>query len=127
MFILKQKFSFEASHQLLHHQGKCARVHGHSWQGEILVSAAAVKPFGPDKNMVMDFRDLRSDLDTIVHEKLDHHHLNDTLMTDSPTCEFVAEWLYNHLQQVFKEGGIVKLLSVQIMETCSSGVVYARD
>ena len=127
MFILKQKFSFEASHQLLHHGGKCARVHGHSWQGEILVSAKTVKPFGEDKNMVMDFRELRKTLDTIVYEKLDHQHLNDTLMTDSPTCELVAEWLYDHLQPVFNASGIVKLLSVQIMETCSSGVIYARD
>ena len=127
MFILKQKFSFEASHQLLHHQGKCARVHGHSWSGEILVSAATVKPYGPDKNMVIDFRDLRSLLDKIIHEKLDHHHLNDTLMTDSPTCEYVAEWLYSELKPLIVTLGLVRLVSVMVMETESSGVVYARD
>ena len=91
------------------------------------MSAATIRPFGPDKNMVMDFRDLKSGLDKIIHDKLDHHHLNDTLMTDSPTCEYVAEWLFDRLHEIFFTEGVVKLISVQIMETCSSGVVYARD
>ena len=77
--------------------------------------------------MVMDFRDLKPAMEKILHDYLDHHHLNDTLKTDSPTCEFVAVWLFNRLHEIFFAEGVVKLISVQIMETCSSGVVYARD
>jgi len=112
---LTKKFKFEASHQLMHHDGKCARLHGHSWNGEIMVEDFALAQTGPKKNMVMDFGDMKAPLKLLVKKYLDHWHLNDTLKTEMPTSEFVAQWIYDKLKP-----DLPKLVAVVIEETCTS-------
>lgn len=95
-FTLSKEFRFEASHMLAHHDGKCARLHGHSWVFEIHVRGNYLRPDGPQKNMVHDYGDLGKVGDYLV-ECLDHQHLNEILEVDSPTSEYVAQWLYLHI------------------------------
>ncbi len=115
---LSKKFSFEASHQLMHHDGKCARLHGHSWKGEIMIESPGLHGKGPKENMVMDFADLKAPLKPIIDQYLDHHHLNKTLSTDMPTSEFVAQWLFRMLERS------LAVVSVTIEETCTSRCEY---
>lgn len=154
MFLLKKKFRFEASHQLIHHDGKCARLHGHSW-----VLVVAVKGFNlypnfsklPDpisqlhgkpvpsakRGMLMDYGDLKSIIQPIVDSRLDHWHLNDKFDTDSPTSEFIAVALYHQIKRALwqwqVEAGIsekgdykISLAYVEIRETCTSGCRYSE-
>lgn len=116
---LSKKFTFEASHQLMHHDGKCARLHGHSWNGEIIVEGNALVDAGPKQNMVVDYADLKAPLKPIIENQLDHWHLNDTLKTDMPTSEFVAEWLFHKLVDK-----LPNLVAVVIEETCTSRCEY---
>jgi 6-pyruvoyltetrahydropterin/6-carboxytetrahydropterin synthase len=37
-WLLAKEFRFEAAHQLPYHDGKCARLHGHSWHGVVYVA-----------------------------------------------------------------------------------------
>lgn len=119
MYELTKEFRFEASHQLKHHDGKCARLHGHSWVGRITIQSSRLEREGPKQNMVMDFGDIKAALQPLVDEFLDHWHLNETLMCDSPTSEYVAMWIFKRL-----EDKLPGLASVEIHETCTSACRY---
>jgi 6-pyruvoyltetrahydropterin/6-carboxytetrahydropterin synthase len=123
MWILKKKFDFEASHILTGHDGKCARLHGHSWKGEIEVEGMELVPSGPQKNMLIDYGILAKILDPII-EALDHQHLNVVLDEQNPTSEFIAFWIFDKLKKYFPKDGIY-LRAVIIEETCTSSCRYA--
>jgi 6-pyruvoyltetrahydropterin/6-carboxytetrahydropterin synthase len=118
MYRLEKRFRFEASHVLRRHDGKCARLHGHSWHGVVVLEGEELQTDGPKKGMLVDFGDVGLDLDGIVR-LLDHYHLNEVLDTDSPTSEFVARWVYERLKPLQP-----LLAEVRIEETCTSACTY---
>lgn len=119
-WVLAKEFTFEAAHRLPHHDGKCRRLHGHSWKGLVYVSAATLHQDGAKRGMVMDYSEIKAMLKPLVDDYLDHHFLNDTLKLENPTSELVAQWIYNRLT----ESGLRGLLAVEIRETCTSRCVY---
>ena len=118
-FTLRKRFTFEAAHLLPHHDGKCARMHGHSWVGWVEVEGDALQESGPGSGMVIDFVDLAAAVDPMVDAHLDHYVLNESLDIESPTSEAVAQWVYRYL---FARG--VPLSAVTIEETCTSVCTY---
>ena len=118
-FTLRKKFSFEAAHFLPQHDGKCRRLHGHSWVGWVEVVGEELKSEGSQAGMVVDFACLSSMVKPMVDEYLDHHCLNESLPLESPTSEAVAKWVFDHLQAVGLE-----LSAVTIEETCTSVCTY---
>ncbi len=126
---LEKEFRFEASHQLTHHDGKCARLHGHSWVGRIAVSGNVLKASGPKRGMLWDYADLSAVMKPIVEQYLDHWHLNETLMHDSPTSEIIASWLWSRVTFDLLGLGMppemVKSLTVTIEETCTSRCTHS--
>lgn len=122
MYRLSKTVRFEASHQLPHHDGKCRRLHGHSWQATVVCVGDTLEVAGPKRGMLVDYGDLSAVLKPIVEESLDHWHLNDSTGLESPTSEALAEWLYNKLT---KDHRIRDLLhSVIVEETCTSRCEY---
>ncbi len=119
MFTLSKQFRFEASHQLPAHDGKCARLHGHSWVGWLYVKGEELQTTGPKAGMLMDFSDLKKILNPLVDEFLDHHHLNETTGLANPTSEEVARWIYNKLKPQ-----LPILAAIEIEETCTSRCRY---
>lgn len=119
MFRLEKRFSFEASHQLMNHDGKCRRLHGHSWQGVAILLGLDVEGTGPKKGMLVDFGDIGAVIEEMVEAHLDHWHLNDSLITDSPTSEMVAKWCFDYLYPK-----LPMLAAIRIEETCSSAAEY---
>ena len=75
---------------LPHHDGKCSRLHGHSYRLEVTV-AGPLRESGSDAGMVMDFGDLSALVKREVLDKLDHQYLNDILA--NPTCEQILAWI----------------------------------
>jgi 6-pyruvoyltetrahydropterin/6-carboxytetrahydropterin synthase len=116
---LEKEFSFEASHQLPHHDGKCARLHGHSWKGRVIVKAGVLYTSGPKQGMVIDYADISKPIKALVETSLDHYHLNDSTGLTNPTSEHLAKWIYLRL-----EGSIPGLVAVVIDETCTSRCTY---
>lgn len=119
MFRLEKEFRFEASHQLPHHSGKCARLHGHSWVGRISVEGEELQREGSSVGMLADFGDLKAAVTPLLEDYLDHFHLNETLALENPTSEEVARWVYYRLKP-----SLPGLVSVIIEETCTSRAEY---
>jgi 6-pyruvoyltetrahydropterin/6-carboxytetrahydropterin synthase len=117
-----KEFRFEAAHRLPHHDGKCRRLHGHSWVGRVYVAGDTLMPEGPKQGMLIDFSDISAYVAPIVQQYLDHYYLNETLPLESPTSEAIARWLYEQLAAA----GLPGLTAVEIRETCTSGCVYRQ-
>lgn len=119
MFMLSKEFRFEASHILPNHDGKCSRLHGHSWKGKVFVQGEELETKGPKVGMVMDFADIGKAVKQMTDEKLDHCHLNESLDLENPTSEMICLWIYNHLKPI-----LPNLAGVEIEETCTSCCSY---
>lgn len=123
IYQLKVTTDFAASHVLHGHPGKCARLHGHNWQVETVVSASRLNELG----MALDFQDLKAATKRIT-EKMDHRHLNDLPAFEgiNPTAEHVAAYIYRRLGEALNQPGI-RVESVTIWETPRSSVRYSED
>jgi 6-pyruvoyltetrahydropterin/6-carboxytetrahydropterin synthase len=140
---LKKEFRFEASHQLPNHDGKCARLHGHSWVLNVWVSGPINNAPGPKEGMAIDYADIKKVVQPIV-DLLDHRHLgtglhagvlvppdNLLLRTDGmmgtkfppiPTSENILMWIASQLPPTFN------WQCLEICETCTSAArIYATD
>ena len=121
MFEIEKIFRFEAGHCLHHHDGQCSQPHGHSYVLSVIIRAKDLVASGPKKNMVVDFGDLSESVKPMIDNYFEHKWLNDTLETDSPTAEYIAKWIYNHLKP-----GIPNLYSISLYETASSRATYTE-
>jgi 6-pyruvoyltetrahydropterin/6-carboxytetrahydropterin synthase len=89
--------TFAAAHRLPDHEGKCCRLHGHTYGLEVTVEGTP-QSTGPAVGMVMDFAELRTRVSASVVERLDHQLLND-LFDFVPTTEAVAAWAFARLEE----------------------------
>lgn len=89
MYCISKLFSFSASHQLhgLPDGHPCARLHGHNYQVELVLSKSVLD----ERGFVVDYGDLKP-FGQYLDETLDHRHLNDVL--EQPTAENLARHLY---------------------------------
>lgn len=66
-------FSFDSSHQLIGHFGKCANVHGHTYKLEVKVKEVPYEVEGDtDEGFVIDFYHLKKMVNDLIVEPLDH-------------------------------------------------------
>lgn len=69
-------FTFDAAHQLVGHNGKCANVHGHTYKLEVVLKGKTVKEAGvSDEGFLMDFSDLKKIVKERIIDPLDHAFL----------------------------------------------------
>jgi len=122
MFEIEKIFSFEAGHLHVYHEGNCRRPHGHSYKLKIRLRHSQLAESGPQKNMVMDFQAISAVVRPMIETYFDHHWLNDTLQTDTPTAEFIAYWIFCHL-----ESRLPYLFSVTIAETDTVSATYQKS
>ena len=113
---LRKTFQIEAAHRLPHVPvgHKCARLHGHSWRIEVVIDG----PVGDDTGWVMDYADLKAAFQPI-HDRIDHHYLNEIPGLENPTSERLAVWIWNELKP-----RLPLLCELVIAETCISRCVY---
>jgi 6-pyruvoyltetrahydropterin/6-carboxytetrahydropterin synthase len=79
--IITREFTFEASHHLPGHQGKCRRPHGHSYRLQVSLRGPIIDaPGQSDDGMVVDFEDLKQIVTTMILE-----HLPDSLLKGNAT------------------------------------------
>lgn len=121
MFTLAKQFRFEASHQLKHHDGHCARLHGHSWLLVVETSFADkdLHRAGPENGMALDYGKISAAVNPIIDDCLDHRNLNDTIDPIAPTSEAVARFVFDKLQ-----GKLPGLTAVTVAETASASCTY---
>ena len=95
--VVTKIFHFESAHHLPGHRGKCAHLHGHSYQLEVTIRGPIKDmPGESDHGMVMDFGDLSRIVKNSVIERLDHRDLNEVTELHT-TAENLAHWIWSEL------------------------------
>ncbi|MFH0916871.1 MAG: 6-carboxytetrahydropterin synthase QueD [bacterium] len=88
--------TFAAAHRLPEHEGKCCRLHGHTYGLEVTVEGTP-QTSGPAAGMVIDFAELRQRVNELIVDQVDHQLLND-VFDFVPTVEAMAAWAFGRLQ-----------------------------
>lgn len=118
---LMKRFTFEASHMLPRHDGKCKRLHGHSWSLTVCVKGGTLHQTGPKQGMLVDYGDISAQVKPLIDGFLDHWHLNDTV-DPNPTSEVIAKWVFDKLKPL-----LPGLDWVVVGETCTCECRYYGD
>ena len=115
-YTIIKTFFFSASHQLtgLPADHQCARLHGHNYKVEIVLSSSTLNDIG----FVVDYGELHP-FQSII-DTLDHRHLND-ILAFNPTAENIAKWLYDEAKQIWSE-----VLMVRVSETDKTWAEYSE-
>lgn len=113
---LVHEFRFEAAHRLprVPEGHKCARLHGHSFKIEIAVAGDV----DPRTGWLIDFARLTEAWQPL-HDRLDHHYLNEVEGLDNPTSEVLVRWLWDRLAPRLPE-----LDQITLWETCEARCEY---
>jgi 6-pyruvoyltetrahydropterin/6-carboxytetrahydropterin synthase len=116
---LRKTFQFEAAHMLPHlpKTHKCRRLHGHSFQVEIVVAGEC----DPKLGWLVDYATITEAFKPLW-EKLDHYYLNEVPGLDNPTSENVAVWIWARLKP-----RLSLLTEVVVAETCTARAVDRGD
>jgi 6-pyruvoyltetrahydropterin/6-carboxytetrahydropterin synthase len=121
MYQLFVEEHFDAAHYLPNYHGKCENLHGHRFKVVARLEAAEVDESG----MAYDFAQLKQHLREIL-ARFDHTCLNDVSPLDKigPSSENIAATIYDALQPRFS-GSPVKLVSIEVWESPTTGVAYS--
>lgn len=137
---VEKNFRFESAHRLSKgYKEKCRNIHGHSWNGKVEVSTTSMDQF----DMSVDFG-LLGKFCKEIEAKLDHaclvwvgdkelmKYLQDNqqahvVFNENPTCEIIAKEIYAWLVEFFKGNPHVKVESVTINETCTTGCKFTKQ
>jgi 6-pyruvoyltetrahydropterin/6-carboxytetrahydropterin synthase len=113
---LERAFRFEAAHFLpkVGPGHKCARMHGHSYQIDVVDEGE----LDAEKGWLLDFGDLDAAVVPLI-DSLDHRVLNEIDGLSNPTSELLAVWLWQKL-----EPSLPPLVELIVAETPSSRCVY---
>ncbi|MDB6129721.1 MAG: 6-carboxy-5,6,7,8-tetrahydropterin synthase [Verrucomicrobiales bacterium] len=113
---LRKTFQFEAAHRLPNLQPghKCHRLHGHSFQVELVIEGPVDAHFG----WVMDYAEIKQ-IFRPFWEQLDHNYLNEIKGLENPTSENISKWIW---EQVKPQLPLLK--EVVVAETCTARCVY---
>lgn len=122
-WLIYKEFRFEAAHRLPYHDGKCSRLHGHSWVGRVYVKGDRLIDQGAKRGMVMDYGDIKKFIQPLLDDYLDHYYLNESTGLENPTSEAIAKWIFEKLEV----SGLPGLYAVEIQETCTSKCTYKKQ
>ncbi|MAG54942.1 MAG: 6-carboxytetrahydropterin synthase QueD [Planctomycetes bacterium] len=109
--LVSREFTFDAAHNLPRYNGKCERLHGHTYRLRITVKA----PLDTWSGMAFDFHDLKKSVNERVVKILDHRYVNEVIA--NPSAEFMAIWAWGQLADL-------PLHEIQVWETPTSFVTY---
>lgn len=113
---LVRSFRFESAHFLpkVPPGHKCARVHGHSYEVEVVIEGE----IDPERGWVMDFSTISEHVSPLI-TSLDHRLLNELPGLENPTTELLAVWLWDKLAP-----GLPELVELSISETPNTRCIY---
>jgi 6-pyruvoyltetrahydropterin/6-carboxytetrahydropterin synthase len=122
---LHTEFKFDAAHFIEGYDGKCGRMHGHSYKVhvEALSDTLHASKYLDSDDMVCDFRELKWAGKGAEKGGLDHTVLNEEL-TVNPTAERIAEFIYKQTKQRIPDDVDLK---ITVWETESCWVEYTED
>lgn len=115
---LHTEFKFDAAHFIDGYNGKCGRMHGHSYKVKVSAKSNKLNPsaYLNTNDMVCDFKELKWAAKDADKGGLDHGFLND-LMDVNTTAERIAEYIHTETMKRIPEGIELKII-VWETETC---------
>lgn len=123
LYEVTYKSDFDAAHRLYEYEGKCARLHGHTWEVEVSVACGKLDQRG----MVCDFFDLKRGLAEVL-APFDHTVINEVEPFDrlSPTSENLARFIFEGMAAVIadKLPDDASIASVRVWENRASSAIY---
>lgn len=125
MFEIRVSAEFEAAHRVAGYDGKCDRLHGHSWIVEASVTGKKLDNLG----MLVDFKVVKGRLRDLL-ETLDHQYLNELpAFADghNPTAEHIAQYVYEEMAKAEFFDDNVKLKYIQVWESPKSSAIYSLE
>jgi len=122
---LHTEFTFDAAHLIEGYDGKCGRMHGHSYKVHIAAKSEKLHPskYLETDDMVCDFRELKWAAKDSEKGGLDHSVLNEKLPVN-PTAERIAEFIYKETKNRIPEEVKLKVI---VWETESCWVEYTEE
>jgi 6-pyruvoyltetrahydropterin/6-carboxytetrahydropterin synthase len=123
LYYLKVNSHFDAAHFLRNYQGKCANIHGHTWQVQIVVKGVTLN----NQGLLIDFGILKSLLNETA-AKFDHQLVNDLPeFSDilNPTAENIAAFIYEDLESKLPQN--IRLDGVEVWESPKSSAVFRKE
>lgn len=143
-YTLTTEIKFDAAHRLSNYQGKCERIHGHTYRVVVEAKSNKLNEWGA----VIDFGNLKKLLEKHIEVKYDHklilksddsqnYAIGSSMpkdwifwMDSNPTAENMARDIYKNLLPAFNQNYIfkgVKLVSVAIYETETNKAIYKEE
>jgi len=74
MITVTKTVKFDAAHVLTNHQGLCKNLHGHTYRVDVSVTQRE----GEDRDMVIDFKDLKELANEVICDRFDHAFVYNT-------------------------------------------------
>ena len=116
MYRLRVETQFDAAHKLEGYNGKCSRLHGHSWRIEIFITGSRLDEIG----MLVDYGILKEKLREVTN-RLDHSYLNDFTEIGNPTSENISKYIFKSLSNDLKD---IRLEKVRVWESRENWCEY---
>lgn len=146
MLTVTKEFTFDAAHLLDGHEGLCKNLHGHTYR--LLVTAKARKG-SESRDMVCDFKDLKTMTHHLVLDQMDHAVLINTESNDpfeqellqlcrkhgkkvheAPvrlTAENMAEFMWNYMNSYLATNNAdYEIEKIRLYETPTSYAEYSE-
>ncbi len=139
MYFLKTSAAFDSAHFLAGYDGKCANIHGHRWNIEVILCGEQLETDGAKRGMLIDFGDAKAAVMALA-DSYDHALIYEkgTLQADTeaalkrdgfymievlfrPTAENFAK----HFYEILSAEGL-PLKSVAVYETPQNCAVYEK-
>ena len=109
---LRVSEKFDAAHRLNDYEGKCARLHGHTWRLELYLEVEEIGKNG----ISIDFQEVKDYLKELLP---DHQNINEYWGMKYPTAENLVMYFYGEVKKRFSS-----LRKVVLWETERNGVEY---
>jgi 6-pyruvoyltetrahydropterin/6-carboxytetrahydropterin synthase len=133
--IYKEVF-FEATHRLIHYQGKCFRLHGHQWRVEVWIEGTADERTG----IVLDYNCIKEVVGRFDHQvilnaddpmvaSIEAFHPVVTTPGD-PTSEVLAGLIAEMINtEAARQGHDARVVTIRVWEstTCYAERTYDRQ
>ena len=112
-WILRVKDKFQAAHFLKEYKGKCEKIHGHTFQIEVLIRVKNLDRTG----IGIDFSEIKKTLNGILP---DHTLLND-VYDFNPSAENLSRHFYMEMKKHFP------VVEVTVWESEDASATYSED
>ncbi|MCD6232271.1 6-carboxytetrahydropterin synthase QueD [Candidatus Aerophobetes bacterium] len=121
MYNLTVETEFAAAHRIKEAEGKCERLHGHTWKVQVTLQGKKLDKRG----ILIDFREVKKLVKKSI-DKLDHQYLNEVLKNMAPTTENIAKFLFKELEKKI-DSQKIKLSEVKVGESDKTWISYSEE